>query len=251
MSKAKVPHLDISSIDGRLFDGLDFCSRVYDLFDHIRQQPDGKKRLRLRPSKTDKRLVEELLPLARYIQLRYREGRRIKVRWLSGSQQYDAVLWSRGSCVDVGGTPRKTLVEVTQSVHANDRFRRELLDQNGGCFSVKGLYRDGKDIISKPLVYGGGENANDLAEQIRQRLREKADKPYPPSTVLIINCTTNCLILEDEWKLAVDQVKSFGPVAFREVFLLDMLGSHSTTLYGRRRRRSSSQMPKGVPTVEA
>jgi hypothetical protein len=236
MSKAKVSHVDLSAIDDRLLDGLDFCNRVYDLFDQIRQQPDGKKRLRLRPSRTDKRLVEELLPLARCIQVRYREGRRINIRWLSGSQQYDAVLWSRGSCVDVGGTPRKVFVEVTQSVHPNDRFRRERLDQRGGSFSVKGLHRDGKDIISKPLVFSGGENAKDLAEQIRERLREKADKPYPPSTVLIINCTTNCLILEDEWKAAVDQVTSDGPIAFREVFLLDMLGSNATTLYGQRHR---------------
>ena len=246
MSKAEASHVDLSRIDDRLLDGLDFCTRVYDLFDQIRQQPDGKKRLRLRPSKTEKRLVEELLPLARYIQGRYQEGRRIKIRWLSGAQQYDAILWFRGSCVDFGGAPRRVLVEVTQSVHPNDRFRRERLDQDRGSFSVKGLYRDGKNIISKPLAFSGGEIAKNLAEQIRARLREKAEKPYPQSTVLIINCTTNCLVLENEWQDAVDLVMSDGSVAFREVFILDLLGANATTLYGRRHRPSRTKEQGGV-----
>ncbi|HEY5073299.1 MAG TPA: hypothetical protein VII34_01300 [Pyrinomonadaceae bacterium] len=89
--------LDLAAIDNQLLDGLEFCTRVYDLFDRARKQPDGIARLRLRPSNIEKRLIEELIPIARYLQARYREGRRIKVRWLSGSQSYDAVLWSSGA----------------------------------------------------------------------------------------------------------------------------------------------------------
>src|ERR1700751_5878092 len=111
--------IDLSVIDGQLLDGLDFCRRVYDAFDEIDRRPDGKSRLRLRPSKAYRRLIEELLPLARYVQVRYQEGRRIKVRWLSGSQQYDAVLWSSGSLVEQGGAPRRVSVEITTSVHEN------------------------------------------------------------------------------------------------------------------------------------
>ncbi len=229
----KDSHIDLAAIDDQLLDGLDFCRKVYDLFDRINGEPEGKSRLRLRQSKTDKRLVEELLPLARYIQARYQAGRRIKVRWLSGSQQYDAVLWSSGSFVDHGAVPRRIFVEITTSVHPNDSRRRRLLHQGGGSFGVKGIRREGKAIVSKPYVFSGGENAKDLAEQILERLTAKASKAYPSGTVLIVNCIPNCLILEDEWIDAVEQVRKATPsVEFREVFLMDMLMSHTTTLYG-------------------
>lgn len=235
---AQEPHIDLSTIDSQLLDGLDFCGKVYDVFDQINREPNGKRRLRLRQSKTDKRLVEELLPLARYIQTRYQVGRRIKIRWLSGSQPYDAILWSSGSLVEHRDAPRKTVVEVTTSVHPNEYLVRELLHQRGGSFGVKGIHRERKTgiIVSKPYVFSGGENAKALAEQILERLGAKASKAYPSTAVLIVNCVPNCLILEDEWIDAIEQVKNAKPsIPFREVFLLDMLMSHTTTLYGNHR----------------
>jgi hypothetical protein len=232
---AKDSHIDFSTIDGQLLDGLDFCRKVYDIFDQINRESDGKGRLRLRQLKIDKRLVEELLPLASYIQARYQAGRRIKVRWLSGAQQYDAVLWSSGSLVEHGGAPRRVFVEVTTSVHPNEYLVRQLLHQRGGSFGVRGIHRERKTgiIVSKPYVFGGGENAKDLADQILQRLSAKSSKPYPSATVLIVNCIPNCIIFDEEWSDAVEQVKKAWPrLAFREVFLLDMLMSHATTLYG-------------------
>jgi hypothetical protein len=250
---SKDSHIDFSRIDDQLLDGLDFCSKVYDLFDQISREPDGKSRLRLLSKTdkrfTDKRLVEELLPLARHIQTRYQAGRRIKVRWSSGSQQYDAVLWSSGSLVKHGGAPRKVFVEITTSVHPNDHLKRQLLEQRGGSFGVKGIYRERKSgtIVSKPYVFSGSENAEDLAKQILARLSEKAKKGYPPNTVLIINCVTNCLILEDEWTGAVEQIRKACPrIEFREVFLVDMLMSHTTTLYGDRKRARRSKGQKAT-----
>lgn len=178
---AKDSPTDFSAIDGQLLDGLDFSRKVYDVFDQINREPEGKSQLRLRHSKTEKRLVEELLPLARYIQARYQAGRRIKVRWLSGSQQYDAVLWSSGLLVEHGDAPRRVFVEVTTSVHPNDYLRRQLLDQRGGSFGVKGIHREGRAIVSTPYVFSGGENAKDLSEQILARLSAKAKKGYPPN----------------------------------------------------------------------
>jgi hypothetical protein len=224
-----------SAIDDQLLDGLDFCSKVYDLFDQTTRAADGTAHLRLRLSKSDKRLVEELLPLARYIQARYREGRRINVRWLSGPQPYDAVLWSRGSLVKHGGVPKRAFVEITTSVHPNDYLRRERLHKDRGSFGVKRIHREGKNVVSEPYVFSGGENARDLAAQIVISLNAKANKVYPSSTVLIINCVTDCLIFEDEWTDAIEQVKKAVPsIGFREVFLVDLLMSHATTLYGQR-----------------
>src|ERR1700688_1572901 len=103
--------LDLSTFDGQLLDGLEFCHKVCDLFDQLRDEPDGIAKLRLRPTKNEKRLIEELIPIARYVQVRYREGRRIKVRWFSGSQPYDAILWSSGALVEHRVAPRKVFVE--------------------------------------------------------------------------------------------------------------------------------------------
>jgi hypothetical protein len=235
--------LGLSTFDGQLLDGLDFCRKVYDLFDQVRGEPDGIANLRLRLTKTAKRLVEELLPIAHYVQARYREGRRIKVRWFSGSQPYDAILLSSGWLVDHRAAPRRLFVEVTTSVHENEHLARRLLHERGGSFGVKGISRDKKtgDIVSKPHVHTNDELATDLAGQIVERLKSKSEKQYPPGTVLVVNCVPNCLILDSEWNDAIQRVtKSQVHLAFREVFLLETVMSHSTTLYGdpkRGRRR--------------
>jgi len=230
--------LDLSTFDGRLLDGLDFCRKVYDLFDQVRRGPDGVAKLRLRPTKNEKRLLEELIPIARYVQARYQEGRRIKVCWCSGSQSFDAILWSSGALVEHHQAPRKLLVEVTTSVHPNEHLTRQVLHERGGSFGVKGISRNKKtgDIVSKPHVHTNDELTTDLAGQIIERLRSKSDKQYPLGTVLVVNCVPNGLILDSEWEDAIERVtKAQVHLAFREVFLLDMVMSHSVTLYGPRK----------------
>ena len=234
--------LGLSTFDDQLLDGLDFCRKVYDLFDQVQNGPDGIAKLRLRSSKNEKRLVEELIPIARYVQARYREGRRIKVRWLSGSQPYDAILWSSGGLVEHHMAPKKLFIEVTTAVHQNDHLSRRLLHERGGSFGVKGISQDKKtgEIISKPHVHSNDELSTDLADQIIERLSSKSAKPYPPGTLLIVNCFANSLILDSEWDEAIERVKkAHVHRAFREVFLIETVMSHSTTLYGDRKRRQS------------
>ena len=232
-------HLDLSTFDGRLLNGLDFCRKVYDLFDKARGEPDGIAKLRLRSTKKEKRLIEELIPIARYVQSRYREGRRIKVRWLSGSQRYDAILLSSGGLVEHGVAPKKLFVEVTTSVHPNEYLTRRLLHERGGSFGVKGISRDKRTgtILSKPHVHINDELAMDLADQILERLKAKTAKPYPLETVLIVNCVPNGLILESEWNDAIARVTDAKlRLPFREVFLVENVMSYSTTLYGTKER---------------
>jgi hypothetical protein len=233
--KRTIQRLNISSFDNKLLDGLDFCRKVYDLFDQVSGEVDGIARLRLRTTKTEKRLIEELIPIARYVQRRYREGRRIKVRWFSGSQPYDAILWSSGGLVEHHIVPRKLFVEVTTSVHQNEHLTRQLLHERGGSFGVKGISRDRKTghIVSTPHVHTNDEPATDLAAQIIERLESKGNKHYPAGTVLIINCVTNHLILPPEWNDAIERViKTQAHLAFREVFLLELVMSYSRTLRG-------------------
>jgi hypothetical protein len=236
--------LDLSTFDGQLLDGLDFCGKVYDLFDQIQTGPDGIAKLRLRPTKSEKRLIEELLPIACYVQARYRVGRRIKVRWFSGSQPYDAILWSRGGLVEHRMAPRKLFLEVTTSVHQNEYLSRRRLHEHGGSFGVKGISRDKQtgNIISEPTVHTPDELATDLAGQIIERLKSKSAKNYSTGTVLIINCVPNSLILDSEWNDAIERVtKAELHLAFREVFLFEPVMSYSATLYGDRKRERRRQ----------
>jgi hypothetical protein len=229
--------LDLSTFDGRLIDGLEFCGKVYDLFDHTKQQPDGVAKLRLRSTKSEKRLLEELIPLARFVQARYREGRRIKVRWFSGSQPYDAILWSSGGLVTHGMAPRRQLVEITTSVHPDDYLDRQLFHAKGMSWGVKRIWRNKKtrEIVSEPYVYRNDERSVDLAKQVLDRLKEKSAKKYPAGTVLIVNCDSDGLLLEDEWDKAVQHVNDAQQhLAFREVFLVEPSWGYSATLYGKR-----------------
>jgi hypothetical protein len=224
----------LSTFDGKLLDGLTFCRKVYQFFDQVRAAPDGGSRIRLRPTKTEKRLLEELIPIASYVQGRYRAGRSIKVRWFSGSQPFDAVLLSAGALVEHGACPRKLLVEVTTSVHPNEYLVRKLVDEQGYASGVKGTTRDRKTgkIDSKPYVYQNNERVMDLSNQILQCLQKKSAKKYPPGTVLIVDCVAG-LLDQSEWEDAVQEVKKAElHAAFREVFLCELVMSRSATLYG-------------------
>jgi hypothetical protein len=71
---ARQKEYTLSTFDGRLLDGLNFCRKAYQFFDQVRATPDGGSRIRLRPTKTEKRVLEELIPIACYVQRRYRVG---------------------------------------------------------------------------------------------------------------------------------------------------------------------------------
>jgi len=229
--------LDLSTFDGRLMNGLVFCRKVYDWFEQVQNGPGGVKRLRLRPTKSEKRLVEELIPLARYVQARYVAGRRIKVRWVSGDQSYDAVLLSSGGAVEHGVAPKRQYVEVTVATHHNDYYRRLLLEERGGSFGPEGISRDRKTgkLTSTPTVQTPSKRAQDLADQILTRLKAKSGKTYPPGTVLVIDCVPNGLTVESEWIDAVQRVENERQhLGFSEVFILDSWQPFSATLFGPR-----------------
>jgi hypothetical protein len=234
--KRKTPGL--STFDGQLLDGLDFCREAYDLFDQVLRAPDGVARLRKRQG-VEKKLIEELLPIAWYVQSRYHEGRRLKVRWFSGLQAYDAVLWSSGGWVSHGMAPRKVLLEVTGSMHPSEFLARQLLQTEGGSFGVKGILRDAKTkvVTSEPHVHNNDEIQVDLADQILERLTQKAAKSYPWNTVLIMQCFCNTLTLDTEWTDAIKRVEAAQPnIPFREVFLIQSVSLLTATLYGDRKR---------------
>lgn len=235
----KKPTVDLSVVDDKLLDGLKFCTKVYDIFEQIRAEPGGLTKIRLLSTPREKKLLEELLPIATYIQSQYRACNRIKVRWLSGSQQYDAITWSPLEMVKKGGVPRKLFVEVTTSVHKHAHYARKLLVEKGGSFGAKGIKINKLTGVpdSVPYVNVNDEGINDLALQIIRRIHDKAQKNYPYNTVLIVNCTADGVVLEAEWNEAIQRVKNTDiHNAFRQVFLIEPTGRHTAELWGGRNR---------------
>lgn len=63
----------LSQFDGELIDGLQFCAMTYALFEQIRSTESGPSRLRMRATKVEKKLIEELLPICKYVQAKYEQ----------------------------------------------------------------------------------------------------------------------------------------------------------------------------------
>jgi hypothetical protein len=242
---------DLKLFSNRLIDGLDFCRKTYYLFEQIRASPGGARRLRLRTGRIEKKLIEELIPIARYIQARYSHVRRLKVRWIDGGQRYDARLLCSGALVERRFVPKRQYIEVTTAVHESDHLSRKLLDEQGYAFGVKGISvnRQTKQIVSRPHVYANDEAKNDLAAKISERLRAKNKIKYPASTVLVIQCFLDTLFLEDEWQEAIARVPRVDH-RFHEVFIFNSNHHYSATIHGCRRGKATSK-PTGAEVHES
>ena len=214
--------------------GLDFCKKAYALFENIRRIPGGVEKLRLRSNLLEKKLIEELLPISRYIQARYSHGRQIKIRWINGNQSYDAHLLSNGFLVDKGFVPPEQYIEVTTAVHENDHILRHLINKHDPTFDVKGIRKESKTkkCISEPYVYENYEAQEDLTIKILGRINLKDKIDYPNSTILVIQCFLDTLFLEDEWEYAIQILRDKKiKHRFYEIFVFDSNHYYSATLY--------------------
>jgi hypothetical protein len=214
-------------------DGLSFCRRVYAMFDQIRTDKGGIERLRMLASKTEKRLSEELIPLAHFIQARYREGYRLKVRWRAGYQSYDAKILASGVLVDQALRPKELTVEITGAMHEKEHLVREHVNAGEVSFGANSMSRDkttGK-TISVARANPRDETPLELAGQILKALKKKIGRKYPRKTVLIINCIPTILLDESEWQdvlVIVRQEKIEHK--FWEVVLIERRGNRVTIL---------------------
>jgi len=230
---------ELKEIHQQLMDGLDFCQRTYRLFEKIRRGPNGVKKLRLRKAKTDKKLIEELIPIARFIQMKYSHGRKIKVKWVDGNQNYDAYLLSSGYLVEKRLVPRRQYLEVTTAVHGNDHLTRFHLNTEGFTFGVRGISVDRKTkrIVSKPHVYTNWEAQDEFSQLIKKIIEKKANIEYPKHTSLVIQCMLDMQFTDYEWEHMVEEVgKAKIGHTFREIVLFDSNFNHFTTLYGDNRQ---------------
>jgi len=71
--------LDLATFDVRLLYGLTFCRKVYALFDQIKDSAGGMERLRLLKTKLEKRVVEGLIPISKFVHAHYNEAHRVSL----------------------------------------------------------------------------------------------------------------------------------------------------------------------------
>ncbi|MGB9331334.1 MAG: hypothetical protein WCB10_11235 [Steroidobacteraceae bacterium] len=227
--------LKLANLHGQRLDALTFCARVYDLFEQIRGSEGGASNLRMRRGKEKKRLIEELLPICKYVQTRYRHGHYIEVTWVDGNQQYDARLDQRGGYVDREMEPAEAYLEVTGAMHPNDYLLRERIDKEGFAFEAGGLSRDKKtgEIKSEAVGHANLSHIHEFAGFVAGEIEKKASKKYPEHTTLIVNCVLN-IFDPDEWDVLLTAVRDRLPPDryrghFREIFLCDhtLLRSHT------------------------
>ena len=231
----------LESLDGQILDGLEFCARAYAVFDEIRNGPGGVEELRMRKNPRAKRMVEEVLPLAYYVQARYGPDFRMRIRWRGGNQPCDAYFICSGSKVETDGIPTRQFLEVTSAVHPNEYLAREHLNEKGFAFAPRSTNRDRKTghVTSEPSVYSDMQLAEELVTQIRQILHKKRRKRYPQPTSLLIRCDVN-LLTDDEWDCVVRELKGMDErLPFREVILLEPIGRRFTPIYFRRPKARS------------
>jgi hypothetical protein len=125
----------LADFDGELLDGLEFCSKVYALYRSIRDAPGGVRRMRMRPSALEKKLLEELLPICMYIQSSYRPGRYMSVRWLKGTG-YDMEVRQVGAYVGPNQYPETAY--ISDGCDAQTVLEQTHPEQQEVSFGVEG-----------------------------------------------------------------------------------------------------------------
>ena len=228
---------ELADFAGKFLDGLAFCSKVYALFESIRSAPDGVSRLRMRPGQgPEKRLLEELLPICKYLQASYRPGRYMSVRWLDGNQPYDAEIRQRGAYVGQNFYPETAYLEVTCVMHPNEHLSRHVLEQHGVSFGLEGLSKQKGKIASVPVAQKGKEFVDAYSVLLLEQVAKKSTISYPSNTTLIAQCKLNFPYMPDEWDLLMSQVSAkLSEAPFFEIFLYDPVGQYSHSLYPRTR----------------
>ena len=225
----------LSQFDGELIDGLQFCAMAYELFEKIRCAEDGPSRLRMRATVVEKKLIEELLPICKFVQAKYRAGRYISVRWVNGSQQFDAEVFQTSKYVQEGYFPASAYLEATCVMHPQDFLSRELLDTKGVAFGLEGICRlKSGEIESVPVVHRNLEFMKSYSEMVLKQIGKKTGINYPFETTLVVQCTLNGLYMPEEWEALVAEVRNHQPEhQFREIFMYDTVSEYSCSLWGK------------------
>ena len=225
---------ELEQFNNKFIDGLLFAKKAYDLFEKIRSETNGESKIRMLETDREKKLLEEILPIATYVQSVYRAGRYISVCWHYGNQNFDAVIKQTGWFVENEYYSTDGFLEVTCVMHPNEYLVRERINTIGHAFGVAGLKRlkNGK-IESEVMVHDGQHFVEEFALLLIKRIEDKISKSYPSDTTLIIRCSLNHLYLPSDWdylkNLTIQKIINHP---FTEIYVYDSVGNYSFTVDG-------------------
>ncbi|HEY3301566.1 MAG TPA: hypothetical protein VGJ90_12415 [Methylophilaceae bacterium] len=226
----------LPQLDGQTIDGLIFCKMVYTLFEDIIQSNEGVSRIRLRgkrANQTEKKLIEELLPICKFIHLKYRPGRYLSIKWINGNQQYDAELQQQGKLITQGYYPVTSYIESTTVMHKNDFLQRELLDTQGYTFGLEGISRSRSgQIESKATSYHNLEFIEIFSKLLIKGISKKLKLNYPQNTTLLVECFLNTIYTQDEWNTLILNVEqNIKNDKFQEILIFDSSSEKHACIY--------------------
>lgn len=223
---------DLAQFDNQFIDGLLFAKKAYDLFEKIRNEPNGESKVRMLETDREKKLLEEILPIAVYIQSVYRAGRYISVCWHYGNQNFDAVIKQNGGFIDNGYYSEDGFLEVTCVMHPNEYLARERTNTIGYAFGVAGLKRlKSGDIESEVIVHNRQDFVEEFALILIKRIEDKISKIYPADTTLIVRCSLNNLYFFDDWSYLKElTTKKIINHPFNEIYIYDSVSNYSFTI---------------------
>ena len=218
----------LEELNGKLIDGLKFCSKVYSIFEKLRLTEDGSETIPLREMSSGKQIIEELLPICRYIQTYYRVGRYISVKWIKGNQPYDAKVVQKGDYIELGYYPKNAFLEVTSAMHKNEHWTWEL----SPTFAPEGIKKN-KDgaRVCEPVTFTNFEHVNNFIPIVVNCIEKKAKKDYPENTSLIVQCFLNSLYHNDEWEYLIHKVREqIKHHPFKEILIYNGLDQKTATI---------------------
>jgi len=160
-----------------------------------------------------KQFYEEMYPLALFAKNRYGRRTDVLVKWIPGSQHYDAVVSNEDE--------DRLFVEITQTCFdRKEGWRMEYLLQRGrkdlvsltGKVKCEGTKTTGHRIsVEHGFVFAGGEKLDEeRTSLLRKALRRKSNKPrghYAPNTILVV-AVDDCFWFVDEhdWRIVKEVV---------------------------------------------
>lgn len=220
-------NLSLADFDGIEMDGLEFCSKVFRFFEQHQNGDGGTTKIRLRTSPLENKLLGELLPICTYILANYSLGNYLFVRWVDGTQSFDAEIIAKGFYPEMADCAlHKEYLEVTIAMDPDEYLCWQALEQNG-IHHGRGSVRRSKErhkVISERIECTRDFVAEDAAMAIK-RITKKTEISYPENTTLIMPCYLAMKYISIEWERFLCLIKRDLPQHnFKEIFLFEESG---------------------------
>ena len=217
--------MDLSDFERRMA-SKEFVKIAFDAFLKTRELETGISDLRLRTGDFNKKLVEEILPIAVFIGSFERVGLNVECQYFSGDQSYDARLYCDGLLVEKKSVLNEYYIEVSLACHPKDYLKRQATEQGVPVFGGNQIEKVNGIISSLPSVRTIDSIISEHFDFINQRIAKKASGSYPDNTYLIVPLFPDTLILWNEWTSIIGKFSScITAMPFSGIFIYDTVSN--------------------------